>query len=84
MTSRKALIIAAGLTGVAMLAGCADYPYYDNYAYDNYNYRTYPSYPYYRDSPGYWYGPAYYAAPSVGFGVTYSSRPYYYRGRWYG
>ena len=84
MISRKSLLLAAGLTGAAMLSGCADYPYYDNYAYDNYNYRSYPSYSYYRDTPGYWVGPGYYAAPSVGFGIMYSSRPYYYRGRWYG
>jgi hypothetical protein len=90
MTTRKWIGIAALTAGAAILGGCADYPYYnDTYYSDGYAYRTqptytYPSYSYYRENPGYWYGPGYYVAPSVGFGVTYSSRPYYYRGRWYG
>ena len=87
MTTRKWIGIAALTAGAAILGGCADYPYTysdSNYYYDNYAYRSAPSYSYYRDTPGYWYGPGYYVAPSVGFGITYSNRPYYYRGRWYG
>jgi hypothetical protein len=85
MTSRKWLGIAAA---AAVLGGCADYPYAynDNTYYDNYPNRSYPSYSYYRDYPYYPYGyaPGYYVAPSLSFGYSYSSRPYYYRGRWYG
>jgi hypothetical protein len=78
---RKILAAATLAAGTALLAGCADYPYNDTY-YGSYGYNSYPS-TYYSHN-GYWYGPGYYAAPSVGFGITYSNRPYYYRGRWYG
>ena len=89
MTTRKWIGIAALTAGAAVLGGCADYPTYSDSYYDPYNnsysYRTYPSYSYsYRENPGYWYGPGYYVAPSAGVGITYSNRPYYYRGRWYG
>ena len=79
MASRKWLLAAAA--GAAILAGCADYPYYgynDPY-YSNYAYSGYPVYsdPY----PSYygWYGPGYYVAPSVSFGLSYSNRGGYYR-----
>ncbi len=74
MTARNWILAAAG---VAMLAGCADYPYYgDNTYYDSYGYRSYP-YSYYSYGPGYYVAP-----PSVSFGLAYSDG--YYRRRWHG
>ena len=84
MSTKPMLALAAA---AALLAGCATGPYYDNYNYaygdgsyygqptDNYYYP--PSGPVYRYGPAYYPSPyysPYYVAPSVGFGITYSSR----------
>src|SRR5260221_5756440 len=80
MSAKSLLALAAG---AGLLAGCvADPYYYDRYAYDDSRYYDRPVERYYDYGPAY-YGPAYYpgpyiAAPSVGFGITYSSR---HRGR---
>ena len=71
--SRKILLALAG--AATLLGGCATYdPYYDgNYAYDNRYYER-PAYRYYDYGPTYY--PRYYApapAPSVSFGLGYSS-----------
>jgi hypothetical protein len=65
MKTRKALLALAA----AALGGCAAYPY-DDYAYRD---------GYYRDAYGrtYYGPPAYYAAPTVGFGITYSDHDYW-------
>jgi hypothetical protein len=72
MAWRKWLLAAAGLVG---LAGCADYPYYGGYAYNDayyngYGYNGYPAYAY-NNYPGY-YAPYY--GPSVSLGLAYSNR----------
>lgn len=67
MKSRK-LLHAAGAVAVLALSGCAAYPY-DDYAYpDGPRYSEYYGPDYYR--------PGYYVGPSIGFGITYSSRDY--------
>ena len=72
MASRKLLKVAGALALVA-LGGCAAYPY------DDYAYRQQGPY-YYRDgTPYYAPYPGYYAAPSVGFGITYSDTHYHHR-----
>ena len=82
--SSKSILALAG--AAALLAGCATGPYYDNYGYgygdgtyygqptDNYYYAPpAPAYRYYGYGPAYYPSP-YNVAPSVGFGITYSSR----------
>jgi hypothetical protein len=71
-----AVLAAAGLA--ALLAGCAESPYYGgtySYGYSDY----YPGYDYgpgyysyYDYGPGYYYSPGYYYGP--GFGLSYSYR----------
>ncbi len=76
MSAKSLLALAAG---AGLLAGCvADPYYYDRYAYDDSRYYDRPVERYYDYGPAY-YGPTYYpgpyiAAPSVGFGITYSNR----------
>ena len=71
--SRKTLLALAG--AAALLGGCATYdPYYDGtYAYDsNRYYYDRPTYRYYDYGPAYYPRP-YVPAPSLSFGLGYSS-----------
>jgi hypothetical protein len=76
MSAKSLLALAAG---AGLLAGCvADPYYYDRYAYSDSYYYERPVTRYYDYGPAY-YGPEYYpgpyiAAPSIGFGITYSNR----------
>jgi hypothetical protein len=77
MAWRKWLLAALG---VAMLGGCAAYPYaYNDPYYNNgYAYNTYPGYAY-NTYPGY-YGPGYYVAPpSVSFGLAFNDEEHHWR-----
>lgn len=89
-SSTKAILAAAA--GAMLLAGCADYGYYDNgYGYDN-GYAQRNGYAY---DNGYAYGngygndgyaysdyPGYYTGPSVGFGIGFSDGSDGHRDHW--
>lgn len=83
-TSIKAILAAA--TGAVLLAGCADYGYYDNgYGYNGYDngYAYGNGYGYGYDN-GYAYDayPGYYTGPSVGFGIGFSDWSDGHRDHW--
>lgn len=68
---RKLLLLALAASA---LGGCAAYPYDPYYANNGQPYYG-PPQPYY-GSP--YYGPGYYVAPTVGFGITYSDGYYHH------
>lgn len=89
MTSQSKSLLALA-AAAALLSGCVAGPYpYGSYAYNDPNYYGNGSYDPYYDRPapapapyGYYYGPTYYpryyAAPSIGFGFSYSNRGYHH------